>query len=424
MKRTLSILLAAVMILSVGTLCYADNLFCRNCGKSIPTDSKFCQYCGTEVINNTAGGDYASSNSTETDTTAGITINEKGGHYITVSRGDGCDIWICDTDTNLITGDPTLEYYGHNYMHNNEICLFLFQRCLPGMDLSASSSDVLEALHGWFETKLGGENRAFSRNDDETGFILILHSDNMLTPERYPFAGTCFCSPAYWDIELFWEGPFNSTEEAMELQDGYLAGYPVEINDGEYHCLKIWSCFGEEWMKIQQSPFNPDSATKGKVEIEGFTNAPQGEIPISSENWGKYFDVVEDVEDTSLILDDAGFYSCNLHTKLMLKDRFAAAVDGSHDNEVVFSVQYKECMGLFSYDFNEENGFITIKDPDSFSTVKTAETADYIYRFPEEDSVSAIPVHSIMSTTPFGNAIGFANRYVEVVSASGTLWFK
>lgn len=51
MKRILCMLMALVMLLSLGTQAFADEvLYCRICGKKIPADSKVCQYCGKEVV--------------------------------------------------------------------------------------------------------------------------------------------------------------------------------------------------------------------------------------------------------------------------------------------------------------------------------------------------------------------------------------
>ena len=47
MKRVFCLLLALVMIVSLGSQAFADDvLFCRICGKQIPVDSKVCPYCG------------------------------------------------------------------------------------------------------------------------------------------------------------------------------------------------------------------------------------------------------------------------------------------------------------------------------------------------------------------------------------------
>ena len=197
-----------------------------------------------------------------------------------------------------------------------------------------------------------------------------------------------------------------------DLSGSYVAGYPVKTADGEFYSLAAWCGEGNEWMKAQKSSYS-----------SGPSKEVKGCVTINSQNWSDYFDVVEDLEDTSLLLDGAGLYSCNLHTRLSLKDRFASKIDAAHNNAVEFTVQYNECMGLFSFHFGAD-GIISVTDPDSFSTVKKAMTAEYSYRFPEENSISQIPVQSILSGDPSGGAIGFANRYVDVLSASGTLYFK
>ena len=408
MKKTCVLLLVIAMVLAFGGTCLADNLYCRNCGKSIPADSNFCQYCGTEVI---SAADHSSGKT-------GKPVVTERNHYITVSDNQENNIWICDTETNVMSGHPTLEYYGHNYLHNNEVKLYLFQFCLPEavteQTMRNSARDSSEALIDWFDDRLGGENRSFSRTGYNGGFILILHTDHTLTEERYPFYGTVFCSPAYEDVELFWTGPFGSSEEAMgNLEGNYVAGFPVKTANGEYHSLAVYCAEGNEWMKVQKSPYRSGSSTEVK-----------GCVPINSQNWSDYFDIVEDLEDTSLLIDGAGIYSCNLHTRLRLKDRFAYKIDTARNNAVEFTVQYKECMGLFNFHFNGAGSIISVTDPDGFSTVKMATTAKYSYRFPEENSISQIPVQSILSGDSSGGAIGFANRYVEVLSASGALYFK
>ena len=408
MKKTCVWLLVIAMVLAFGGTCFADSLYCRNCGKSIPADSHFCLYCGTEVIRvaDQSGGKAEKPVVTERS------------HTITVSDNQGKPVWICDTETNMMYGHPTLELYSPNHLHNKEIMLYLFQFCLPEAateeTLRNSARDSSEALIDWFDVRLGGENRSFSRTGYDGGFILILHSDYTLTEERYPFYGTVFCSPAYEDVELFWNGPFGSSEEAMEaLKGNYVAGYPVKTADGKFSCLSVYCGDGNEWMKVQKSPSSSASSTEVKRSVN-----------INWQNWSDYFDVVEDVEDTSLLIDGAGIYSCNLHTRLRLKDRFASKIDAARNNEVEFVVQYKECMGLFRFHFNGAGSITSVTDPDSFSTVKVATRAEYSYRFPEENSISGIPVQSILSGDPSGGAIGFANRYVEVLSASGTLYFK
>ncbi|MCR5842883.1 MAG: zinc-ribbon domain-containing protein [Oscillospiraceae bacterium] len=51
MKRVFCLLLALVMIVSLGSQAFADDvLFCRMCGKQIPVDSKVCPYCGEKVV--------------------------------------------------------------------------------------------------------------------------------------------------------------------------------------------------------------------------------------------------------------------------------------------------------------------------------------------------------------------------------------
>ena len=266
----------------------------------------------------------------------------------------------------------------------------------------------------WFDDCLGGENRSFSKASNDGGFILILHTDNSLTEERYPFYGTVFCSPVYEDVELFWTGPFGSSEEALEnLSGSYVAGFPVKTADGKFHSLAVYCTDVNEWLKVQKSPYSSGSSTEVK-----------GTVTINSQNWSDYFDIVEDLEDTSLLIDGAGIYSCNLHTRLRLKDRFASKIDGARNNAVEFTVQYKECMGLFDFHFNGAGNIVSVTDPDGFSTVKVAETAEYSYRFPEEKSISQIPVRSILSGDPSGGAIGFANRYVEVIYAEGTIYLK
>lgn len=49
MKRILSMLLAIILIMLCASAVYAEDLYCRNCGKRIPSDSRFCQFCGTKV---------------------------------------------------------------------------------------------------------------------------------------------------------------------------------------------------------------------------------------------------------------------------------------------------------------------------------------------------------------------------------------
>ena len=51
MKRLITFLLVLLLIASLAAPAWADDvLYCRMCGKSIPTDSKFCCYCGEAVV--------------------------------------------------------------------------------------------------------------------------------------------------------------------------------------------------------------------------------------------------------------------------------------------------------------------------------------------------------------------------------------
>ena len=51
MKRIVCLLLAFAVVFAFGAQAFADDaLFCRMCGKQIPSDSRFCSYCGAEVV--------------------------------------------------------------------------------------------------------------------------------------------------------------------------------------------------------------------------------------------------------------------------------------------------------------------------------------------------------------------------------------
>lgn len=51
MKRILCLLLALMLLVSLGAEVFAEDvLYCRICGKQIPTDSNVCPYCGTAVV--------------------------------------------------------------------------------------------------------------------------------------------------------------------------------------------------------------------------------------------------------------------------------------------------------------------------------------------------------------------------------------
>ena len=70
MKRMLCLLLVLVMLLSLCVQAFADEdvLFCRMCGKQIPTDSKVCSYCGEKVVlvgNGAAADQSAKANANE-----------------------------------------------------------------------------------------------------------------------------------------------------------------------------------------------------------------------------------------------------------------------------------------------------------------------------------------------------------------------
>ena len=51
MKRVLCLLLALILLLSLGTQALAEEaLYCRICGRQIPADSNVCPYCGEKVV--------------------------------------------------------------------------------------------------------------------------------------------------------------------------------------------------------------------------------------------------------------------------------------------------------------------------------------------------------------------------------------
>lgn len=57
MKKTIAMILAVLMFMSVfSAWAFADSqLFCRICGKRIPSDSRFCPYCGTPTSGTAPG---------------------------------------------------------------------------------------------------------------------------------------------------------------------------------------------------------------------------------------------------------------------------------------------------------------------------------------------------------------------------------
>lgn len=52
MKRSVSLLLVLILMLSLGASAFADDdiLYCRMCGRQIPSDSRLCPYCGEAVV--------------------------------------------------------------------------------------------------------------------------------------------------------------------------------------------------------------------------------------------------------------------------------------------------------------------------------------------------------------------------------------
>ena len=74
MKRRLCLLLVLILILSFSGQAFADYdvLYCRMCGRQIPTDSKVCPYCGVAVVHvgeNKTGAAKAAVPSTQTTQT-------------------------------------------------------------------------------------------------------------------------------------------------------------------------------------------------------------------------------------------------------------------------------------------------------------------------------------------------------------------
>ena len=72
MKRILCLLLAVMMLFSLSVQAFADDdvLFCRICGRQIPTDSNVCPYCGEKVIHMTDAAVSAPASDTSTVSTA------------------------------------------------------------------------------------------------------------------------------------------------------------------------------------------------------------------------------------------------------------------------------------------------------------------------------------------------------------------
>ena len=51
MRKYIGLIPAVMLVLSITVMTYADSdLFCRMCGKEIPSDSRFCSYCGAKVV--------------------------------------------------------------------------------------------------------------------------------------------------------------------------------------------------------------------------------------------------------------------------------------------------------------------------------------------------------------------------------------
>ena len=72
MKRIFCLLLVLMMVLSLSVQAFADEdvLYCRICGKQIPTDSKVCPYCGKEVVLVASASDDAKDSGAKSTDTA------------------------------------------------------------------------------------------------------------------------------------------------------------------------------------------------------------------------------------------------------------------------------------------------------------------------------------------------------------------
>ncbi len=69
MKRIGCFLLVLVFVLSCGVQAFAEDvLYCRMCGRQIPTDSRICPYCGVAVVHVDGDADHSGA---ETDAAAG-----------------------------------------------------------------------------------------------------------------------------------------------------------------------------------------------------------------------------------------------------------------------------------------------------------------------------------------------------------------
>lgn len=137
------------------------------------------------------------------------------------------------------------------------------------------------------------------------------------------------------------------------------------------------------------------------------------DVLITTENWDQYFEIVDTIEDQSIILGDASLYSFKLLYSIKLRDHIAAVLDQTQDNTVTFDMTYKECFGIIRAAYESTS----IYDEGEYSTVKSASAQVVLDPVVQNDAL--ITEQMIMFSEPIDNALGTVANNFQVTAVTG-----
>ena len=129
MKRFVSLSLFVLILLSVGTLCFAANNYCSNCGQKLSPGSNFCPNCGAAISStdgSTSSGDSSTKNSSSTDL------------YI----GDVVIFGSYEQDNNRNNGKEAIEWIVLDTNTTNRTALLISRYCLDCMEYNYKHKEI------------------------------------------------------------------------------------------------------------------------------------------------------------------------------------------------------------------------------------------------------------------------------------------
>ena len=137
MKKTISLLLCLVFLMSFVQYAFADNttVVCPSCGKTIPSDSKFCQYCGAKLV--------PAENQSASEKT--YTIDEIG---MSITIPDGDSVFTLTQD--IKDGDPALSLVGYSTAEIAINAMKANNQYLDSYDLASNTEIAISVGEGTF----------------------------------------------------------------------------------------------------------------------------------------------------------------------------------------------------------------------------------------------------------------------------------